>query len=596
MISKYSIAILPFVNMSSDKENEYFSDGITEEILNALSKLDGLHVTARTSSFAFKNQMTDVREIGKKLNVALVLEGSIRKYGNLVRITAQLIKTQDGYHLWSETWERELKNVFTVQDEIASLISDKINQDLKPLSNIGSENIENTEALDYYLKGVYLQNKWDYALKEKVIDCFEEAIRLDPTFVQAYIGLSDVYTWLSSTGMVNPQDAYVKNEWCIQKVLELDKENPEIHRIISSKNFWIEWNFPLALKNINVAIEGKPSFPDALMQKGLVLAASGNIEEALDCMFQAIRLDPMSKMVNYTIGFIFHMMGEHQKALGFIDKNLELNPTWDAAYFTKFMALCKLNRFEEALEVMKKLSDNPQTMSYQYEAYFQAIKGNREEALELVSIMENNVQQEGNTQRPLDASFLSQIFLFLGDTEKALDYLNMGLEQRVSPLLFTRIDSTWDQVRDHPKFKMALEKLKISDDLFHESVKQKKYNKTSVSPEQAKTTLTKADAVMNEKGVYLEPTLTLGDLAELTGVSTNHLSQVLNEVAGKNFYDYVNSFRLQHFLNVYQSKEYKNFTILALAYECGFKSKSTFNTFFRKNMDMTPSEYVKNIK
>jgi AraC-like DNA-binding protein len=143
---------------------------------------------------------------------------------------------------------------------------------------------------------------------------------------------------------------------------------------------------------------------------------------------------------------------------------------------------------------------------------------------------------------------------------------------------------------------VALEKLKISDDLFHESVKQKKYNKTSVSPEQAKTTLTKADAVMNEKGVYLEPTLTLGDLAELTGVSTNHLSQVLNEVAGKNFYDYVNSFRLQHFLNVYQSKEYKNFTILALAYECGFKSKSTFNTFFRKNMDMSPSEYVKNIK
>ncbi|MBN2518880.1 MAG: hypothetical protein JXB17_00105, partial [Bacteroidales bacterium] len=228
MISKYSIAVLPFVNISSDKENEYFSDGITEEILNALSKIEGLHVTARTSSFAFKNQNIDIREIGRKLNVALILEGSIRKSNNLVRITAQLTDTSNGYHLWSDTWDRELKNIFIVQDEIAAIIAEKINKDIKLDVSHEGHVVENTEALDLYLKGQYLLNKWDFNESNNIINCFEQAIKLDPGLIKAYIGLSHVYTWLGSTGFVKPEEAHIKVEYCIKKVLELDRNVPDV--------------------------------------------------------------------------------------------------------------------------------------------------------------------------------------------------------------------------------------------------------------------------------------------------------------------------------------------------------------------------------
>ena len=166
--------------MSSDKENEYFSDGITEEILNALSKIEDLHITARTSSFAFKNQNIDIREIGKKLNVSLILEGSIRKSKNHVRITAQLVNTETGYHLWSDSWDRELKNIFILQDEIAAVIAKNIITNIQPSVTITDYVVKNTNALDLYLKGVYLFNKLDFRLAEEAIANFEQALEIDP--------------------------------------------------------------------------------------------------------------------------------------------------------------------------------------------------------------------------------------------------------------------------------------------------------------------------------------------------------------------------------------------------------------------------------
>ena len=232
--------------MSSDKENEYFSDGITEEILNALSKIEGLHVTARTSSFAFKDQNIDVREIGNKLNVALLLEGSTRKSGEIVRITAQLTNASNGFHIWSETWDRELKNIFIIQDEIATIIAEKINKDIKVEKHKSQHVIENTDAYDWYLKGIYLQNKWDLNEGFNIIDCYEKALNLDSGLIKAHVGLCEVYTWLGATGYVKPYDAYIKIEYHIQKILELDKSNPEVYSLIGQRNFWIDWVWKLA--------------------------------------------------------------------------------------------------------------------------------------------------------------------------------------------------------------------------------------------------------------------------------------------------------------------------------------------------------------
>lgn len=594
MRSKYSIAVLPFLNMSPEKENEYFSDGISEEILNALSKIEGLHVTARTSSFAFKNKNVDVREIGKKLNVSLILEGSTRKSNDIARITAQLINVEDGFHIWSETWDRDLKDIFIVQAEIAAIIAEKINKDIEPGKLLREQKVENTEAFDLYLKGKYLQNQWSMAERDKIIKHYEDAIKLDPKLVNAYIGLCDMYTWMSSTGFIDAKEAFQKTGYYIQKVLEIDKNSPDIHRIIAGKNFWIEWNLPLALENINIALKGKPSFPDALVQKGLILAAMARVEEAFDCFFQAERLNPFADTVNYTIGFVYHSIGEYSKALEFMEKNIKLNPNWDAQYFTKVEALCSLGRYEEAWQAIERFSEmsHIDLAAEELKAYYYASKGEREKALEIVAKMESYIHNKKTANTP-DPAFLSNLHLLLGNEEKALDYLQFGVEHRASPLLFTRINHLWSNLEERPKFKKSMEGFYAQEVDINKRTPTKKYKKSNISKQEAKRIATELEKAIHTEKAFLNPALTLYDLAELVNISTNQLSQVLNEFIGKNFYDYINGFRLEHFLALKNKEKFKHFTLLALAYECGFNSKTTFNAFFKKQLGKTPSGYFR---
>ena len=199
--SDKSIAVLPFVNMSADPENEYFSDGITEEIINALTRVPGLKVTSRTSSFAFKNRHVDVRAIGRQLGVATVLEGSVRKAKNNIRITAQLIQASDGFHLWSENFDRELKDIFAVQDEISLLIADQIRENFGHLEireHLIEAPTQNVEAYNLYLKGRYHHLKWDADGIEKGIRYYEQSIAQDPTFALPYFGIGYSYAMRAS--------------------------------------------------------------------------------------------------------------------------------------------------------------------------------------------------------------------------------------------------------------------------------------------------------------------------------------------------------------------------------------------------------------
>ena len=592
MISKYSIAVLPFVNMSSDKENEYFSDGITEEILNTLSKIEVLHVTARTSSFAFKNQNIDIREIGRKLNVSLILEGSIRKSENHVRITAQLVNTENGYHIWSDTWDRELKNIFILQDEIAAIIAKKTISNIQPDITITNYVIKNTNALDLYLKGTYLFNKLDFRLAEEAITYFEQALEIDPKFTKAYIGLCNCYTWLGATGMMNPDDTYKKIDYFIGKVLALDKKMPEVYAVMTGKNFWIEWNLALALENINKALKLKPSFYDALIQKGMILISLNRIEESLDCFFQAERINPFAPTINYLIGFVYSLTNENIKALEYVDKNIEICTYWYAQYLTKIEALCKLNRFDEAWAVILSLENDPDSplSIAELKGHYFASLGKTEEAYEQIRIIENdlkNVPLEGNST----LYFLSIIYLILGNKEKALDYLENGIEYRATPFLLSMIDNLWDELRDNPIFINAMKKINSSVDQLKIEDVPRKYKKSTFSEKQADLMKTNLKSSMEKEKLYLNPKLNLPDLAESVNISTNQLSQLLNEFIGENFYDYTNTYRLEYFLKLIKEPKYKNFTILALAYECGFNSKTTFNLFFKKSLGTTPSDY-----
>ncbi|MEI9909102.1 MAG: hypothetical protein WDO71_05195 [Bacteroidota bacterium] len=226
------LAVLPFVNMSADPENEYFSDGITEELLNALTRVDGLQVTSRTSAFAFKGKQDDIRDIAIQLNVDKVLEGSVRKSGNRVRITAQLINAADGYHIWSENYDRNLTDIFEVQDEISGIIANKLRENLTAIQKTGhlvKAHIKNVTAYTLYLKGLHYGNKLTPADFRKAIEFFEQAIAIEPGYAQAYGMMAGAYSHLGAIGQILPKTAFELVRGYADKALELDSSIAEGH-------------------------------------------------------------------------------------------------------------------------------------------------------------------------------------------------------------------------------------------------------------------------------------------------------------------------------------------------------------------------------
>jgi TolB-like protein/AraC-like DNA-binding protein len=580
--------------MSHDSSDEYFSDGITEEIINSLARIEGLHVTARTSSFAFKNRNEDVREIGKQLNVSLLLEGSIRRSDSKIRITAQLVRTGDGYHVWSDTWDRELKNIFILQDEISGIIAKKINAGIQPESIRKEKTIESTEALDNYLRGTFLQNRWDISRSHEMISYFEKAIEIDPGFAKAYIALCNGLTWMGAIGQTDPVEANTKIDLYLAKAMELDKNLEDIYAIIAGKKYWIEWNIPEALNNVNKALDLRPSFADAMLHKGLILATMGNIEESLDYLFQSERLNPFHTNINYCIGLIYRLTNEYERSLAYVEKNIRLAPFWYAQYSLQLEVLCLLKRFDEAWQVIVGQEQNPNSPLpvSEMKAIYYAFRGEKQEASRLAAQIQKMADDNPVAMAPTYA-YLDLIYLLIGDNQKAIDVLVKGVRYRSAPILFITLDNLWDNLRDHPAFIAATAFLRTGPVTHKTDPAHIKYKKTPLSADITKKLKVSLNDVMVKEKPYLDPKLNLSDLAELVHCSSNQLSQLLNENLGKNFYDYVNEYRLQYFQQLNRNPRNRQFTFLSLAYESGFNSKTTFNNFFKKSLGVTPSEYFK---
>ena len=278
-----SIAVLPFVNMSADKDNEYLSDGITEEILNALARVPGLRVPARTSSFVFKDKKEDVRKIGELLNVGTVLEGSVRKAGNQLRITAQLINVADGFHLWSETYDRNLTNIFAIQDDIARTIVAKLKLALAGPAVLPSvqRHTANVEAYELFLKGKFHTEKLTEPEVRQAITHFREALTRQPDYALAYAGLAGAYGTLHYFGYVSPGSVTPQIRVAVAKALELDDTLAAAHTSLASLHFYMDWDWSAADREFKRAVELDPANVVAHMQYALLLAVTGRHLEAL---------------------------------------------------------------------------------------------------------------------------------------------------------------------------------------------------------------------------------------------------------------------------------------------------------------------------
>lgn len=323
-----SIAVLPFVNMSADADNEYFSDGLSEELLNLLAKVDGLKVAARTSSFKFKKSEADISEIGNQLNVATVLEGSVRRSGNNARITAQLIKVDDGFHLWSETYDRELDNIFEVQDEIAKAIVDALKlpllgHDAKPLTSTATT--DNFEAYDLYLLGRHHARVYSAEDFNRAVGYFLRAIEIDPSFAAAYSGLADGYLFLSDYGNLPQAEAHQLARSAAEKALAIDPNSPEAHASMG-----------LLLNNLRLsgeaethflkALEVNPNYVNALLWYKNNLANQYRVNEGLSLAKRAMNVDPLSHNVRRDYALQLQRVSRYEDALNEIQAFIAAKP------------------------------------------------------------------------------------------------------------------------------------------------------------------------------------------------------------------------------------------------------------------------------
>lgn len=357
-IQNKTIAVLPFANMSANDEKEYFVDGITEEIINALAKINGLRVTSRTSSFFFKGKNIPIAQIGKELNVSTILEGSARLSGDMIRITAQLIQAEEDFHFWSETWDRKLENIFEIQDEISLLIADKLREHFGHFEiedHLVDKKTENLSAYDYCLKAHYHKNMWNPTDVLKSIELNEKALVLDPNFAEAMVGLADGYSFLGTIGQMPYEEAWGKTIQYTQQALALNDKLSGVHYQLSNQAFFVECNYQKALLEMQKAIELNPNNAEAHQFISFLYILAGNQKMAKKHLDISFGLNPLSEETQFFNGYYHYMVGEIEKALDLLNICLEHNDKNIPAHAVKPLCLLKLNKYEEVLHYHDEL-------------------------------------------------------------------------------------------------------------------------------------------------------------------------------------------------------------------------------------------------
>jgi serine/threonine-protein kinase len=465
-----SIAVLPFLNLSSDKENEYFSDGLAEEIINALTRIENLRVTARTSAFAFRGTQQDVRQIGETLNVLSVLEGSVRKAGNRVRISVQLIGVQDGSNLWSERFDREMTDVFEIQDEISQAIVAKLKVRLASQSGSGigftqppappvKRYTENLEAYNLYLKGRYEFYKMTREGLDSSKRHFEEAIRLDPNYALAHDGLA--YCWYSEgfLGFVAPKEAMPKAKASVRRAIELDESVADAHATLGVILALYDWDWQGAERELIRSIELNGSSPVSRdVYAFYYLRPVGRIEEAVAEVQNALALDPLSILFRVHLGFLFSLQHQYEHSIAQFRKVLEMNPQYYLAHAMMGNVYAHMRHFDEALAsyAEARVADADSKFVDSLEAMTLALAGRRAEA---VTMLDAITRRAANDY--ISPVSIAYICTALGDKDRTFENLDRAIFDRDPNILGLKTNPNFDSIRDDPRYHALLRKMQL---------------------------------------------------------------------------------------------------------------------------------------
>jgi TolB-like protein/Tfp pilus assembly protein PilF len=453
-----SVAVLPFANLSANRDNEYFADGMTDELINALANVQGLRVTARSSAFALKGQNLDAREVAQRLDVGRVVEGSVRRANEQLRVSAQMVDAANGKTLWSNSYQRNASDALGVQAELASAIAAALSPALRgpaPAAK-GAGLTRDPEAYDLYLRGRYA---WSQRTKESLlrgIDFFDRALRRDSGFALAYSGLADSYELLAAYGHMPSREGYVKARAAATKALSLDEGLGEAHATLAVIMFYNDWDFAGAEREFRRALELRPGIPYGHYAYGLFLVSRGRFDDGLAQMRQALKIDPLSLTMGANLGRALGYSRRYDEALAQNAKVVELDPRDGLSHVWLGVAYLGTRRFDDAAREFRVAASTREgtQLSLAGLAVAEARLGHRQQALSILSSLEQPSMRERVSSYAVAAAYAA-----LGDADGAFRWLERGYAEHSHGMVFLAVDPLFDPIRGDPRFADLLKKM-----------------------------------------------------------------------------------------------------------------------------------------
>lgn len=452
-----SIAVLPFADLSSPAENsEYLGDGLAEELINTLAQFPGLKVASRSSSFRFRGKAQDVSIIGKELNVSMILEGSVRRAGDQLRLTAKLVKVDDGYHLWSEAYDRRMGDVLAIQQDIARAIAEKLQ--VRPRGDsarsAASRHSDDTEAYHLYLAGRYFCAKFTKSGLAKACECWECAIAKDPAYSLPYSGLAEAYYRSYLLGHINPREAFARIESAARKAIELDETSAEAHVSLANMKLHSDWDFSLVQRELERALVLNSTYAQAHHIFSHYWVARGNIEQSRADSLRALDIDPTNLTLIAHLGWHHYHAGDYARAIETCKRAIGMDPSFILARRYLGQAYILNRMYKEAIAQFERLMSDGSTFAEGYLGLVLAVSGRKQEAEAMLADLISE-----STERYVSSYHLALIALALGDIDRAFAWLNDALDERAWSVPYLKLDPMLISIRGDAQFKRLLGRL-----------------------------------------------------------------------------------------------------------------------------------------
>ena len=451
-----AIAVLPLANMSADPENEYFSDGMTEEIINALSKVPGVHVASRSSCFAFKGKKdVNVRQIGEKLGVSTVLEGSVRKVGNRIRIAAQLVDVESGYQLWSETYDRQMEDIFALQDDISRSIVGALKLQLIGDTAAVVAPTNSLDAYTTYLKGRFHFNKFNETGLRKANDLFQHALLQDPGFARAYAGIADVWCDLADD-WVAPDEAYPRAKSAAERALQRDPDLADAMTSVGKVLSWYEWKFAEAVRYLERAVALSPNNADAHWVLATALPPAGRLHESIDAVNRALQLDPLRVEFFAWAARLLLYARDYKGAIAQGMETFEIDEENGRGFVFVGSAYLAMGDAEQALDWFQHGQGLDKAVRSYDTMIVRALAslGRAEEAQEILARLEAESREQY-----VRAEYLAMGHAAIGDFDGAFGALERAYQARSAGLIYLQFDPGYDPLRDDPRYEELVQRI-----------------------------------------------------------------------------------------------------------------------------------------